>query len=169
MIIIGPTELGKSITACELLRERRRRQRAREIAGRTHPRELELKSYERHRYTLSCNGRNFFGGWITAANLVVALREHKLGDREADDLRLAKSEPLVCIDDLTWPSARDDVTLDVLAARYDAGLPTIVTAGCTKAQLLQRFGDAAVRRMLELRGKKGILVDLNGAEQKGSP
>src|SRR5690606_18147983 len=107
----------------------------------------------------------FADGWISAANLAVALREHKLGEAEAPDIRLAKSEPLVCIDDVTWPSARDDITLDVLAARYDAGLPTIVTAGCTKQQLLQRFGDAALRRMLELRGKKGFFVDLNGGQR----
>ena len=55
---------------------------------------------------------------------------------------------------------RDRTVSEVLVYRYDHGLQTIVTSGLTFAQLVERYGEAMVRRPLECAGKDGKIISL---------
>lgn len=75
-----------------------------------------------------------------------------------------ESVPLLAIDDLGWETpATVPAVRELLAVRYAAGLPTIVTTGLTRAELRERYGDAVVRRIVEARGQRGPVIDLHSA------
>ena len=48
---------------------------------------------------------------------------------------------------------------DVLSARYDAGRITVATSGWTVAALREKLGAEYVRRIVEARGKPGVIVE----------
>lgn len=78
-----------------------------------------------------------------------------------------ESVPLLAIDDLGWETpATVPAVRELLAVRYAAGLPTIVTSGCTLPELRERYGDAVVRRIVEARGQRGPVIDLHPPVQR---
>jgi len=95
--------------------------------------------------------------WVSCAELPRLVSSQPFG-REPELLKQAKDAPLVVLDDLLWGD-NDKALLEILAHRYDHGLPSIATAGATRAELVTRFGDAVVRRLLECRGVKGLVVE----------
>lgn len=97
--------------------------------------------------------------FVKAAALAAARRCHPLGEGEPKLLVDAPEAALLLLDDLGQDERRDNVMMDVLDARYDAGLPTVCTSGFTLEQLSERYGQALVRRITETNGK-GRIVNL---------
>jgi hypothetical protein len=101
--------------------------------------------------------------WVRAYDLPNARLEHSFGEGEADLVRAASTAELLFLDDLGWESRRagaDDVVMEVLGARYDAGRITVATTGMPTKQLVDRYGEAVVRRIVESGGMPGKVLDL---------
>lgn len=91
--------------------------------------------------------------WFKATDLANARREHPLGQGEAPEVREAVSASLLFLDDLGWE--RDTaVVCDVLAVRYESGLPTIATSGKTRDELSAYYGAAVIRKLLQPLGPR---------------
>ena len=148
VVMLGKTGLGKSLTA---------RLMARKVARRL-ARESIVNARHRLENPAEYPSASVSVAWYSATDLALTVARHPLGRGAPDEVKDARSSALLVLDDLTWPQ-RDDTTLEVLGARYDAGKPTIVTAGCTRTELITRFGDAVVRRLLECKGQKALLVE----------
>jgi DNA replication protein DnaC len=148
-LLLGKTGVGKTVAAILM---------ARKAAG---ARELErLRGVHPERLPEQCGRRGderASVAWVSCSELPRLVASQPFG-REPELVELAKKAPLAVLDDLTW-GANDKALLEIVAARYDHGLPTISTAGVTRAELVTRFGDAVVRRLLEHRGIKGIVVE----------
>lgn len=95
--------------------------------------------------------------WTYARDIVAATQAHPLGKGEAPMVEDAKKAALLVLDDIGLERDAGPL-LDVLHYRYTAGKPTWSTSGFTLAQLTEKFGDAFVRRLVELNGKPGIVV-----------
>jgi DNA replication protein DnaC len=145
-LLLGPTGVGKTVACVALFR------RLIEEALRRDGRRLWYGSEER--------GSSF--AWVRAYDLPNARLATRLGDGEADLVRTAGLARLLVLDDLGWESRRagaDDVVMEVLATRYDAGLPTIATSGMLLTALTDRYGEAVVRRITEAGGLPGRVID----------
>jgi len=95
--------------------------------------------------------------WTTAAALVSARKQHKLGDGEAPESARAETATLLFLDEIGQEIADDRWLLELLNVRYAAGLSTLSTSGLSPAALEQRYGSGARRRLIEPRG---VCVDL---------
>ena len=147
-LLLGKTGVGKTLTAMLMARTAATtREQQRLNACR-----LENLADECLRRT-----RSNHVAWISCSELPRLAVSQPFG-AEHEAVQHAKTAPLTVLDDLTW-GANDKALLEIIAHRYDHGLPTISTAGATRAELVTRFGDAAVRRLLECRGVKGLLVE----------
>ena len=94
-------------------------------------------------------------------DLVNARLHSAFGKGEAEVVSWAIKAQFTVIDDLGWESKRanaDDVVLEVIAMRYDAGLPTYVSTGLKLDDLIGRYGDAVVRRIQQAGGKPGKVL-----------
>lgn len=98
--------------------------------------------------------------WTHAAHLARAWAGHPLGQGEPHAVGAAERALLLVIDDWTWEKEGDTTIAEILATRYDRGLPTIATCGRSVEDLTKRVGNAVVRRVLESGGKKGQLINL---------
>ena len=145
-LCLGKTGIGKSLASRLMARK----------VGRRLARESIVENKDRLTDIYAAANLNIV--WASATDLALAVARHPLGRGMPEEMAGASKSALLVLDDLTWPQ-RDDATLEVLAARYDAGKPTIATAGCTGKELVTRFGDAVVRRLMECRGVKGLLVE----------
>jgi DNA replication protein DnaC len=94
--------------------------------------------------------------WVTEHDLAVALRAHPLGRGECPLVRDAKSAAALVVDEV-GPVGRSGPLFEVLNARYQRGLRTVVTSGLTLEQVTSTYGDAMVRRVLN----GGRFVDLH--------
>lgn len=83
-------------------------------------------------------------------------RADELARGSAETIAQAKRAPVVVLDDLGW-ERRGRVITEVIGARYDAGRVTVATSGLTAVMFLDRYGDAILRRLVEVGG--GELVD----------
>lgn len=99
--------------------------------------------------------------WLDALEATDAERRYKLGSGDPELLVEAYRAEWLVIDDIGLSTSAMVVQL-VMARRYAAGLATIATTGLTRAQLSEHVGAATVRRILEFRGQKGLLVDCHG-------
>lgn len=133
LLLLGPTGTGKT-TACAVLFR------------------LLLAQGVRDGGPAWENAR--FMAWFRADDLAEAKREWPLGKGEAPDLMRASRARLLVLDDAGWD--RDPSACSVvLAARYEAALPTILTSGKTEHELIGHYGAAVVRRMTETGGRPG--------------
>ena len=83
--------------------------------------------------------------------LSLARREHPLGEGEAPDVRRASAATLLVLDDIGWDKDTQIVS-EVLHARYEHSLPTLLTSGRTVEQLDATYGPAVLRRFGESGG-----------------
>ena len=180
VLIVGPTGCGKSITAVALAR---RVAALRYVENGKAVGDVDAaRAHARRGYQPPSREGEFFEAttrppppppwngvcWRSATALSMARREHPLGKGEAPAVEQAMVADLLVIDDLGWEPKQDTVCMDILAYRYDAGLPTIVTSGETPADLAARYSAAAIRRITETEGVKGVLANLFPKES-GSP
>ncbi|MEN6535480.1 MAG: hypothetical protein ABFD89_17585 [Bryobacteraceae bacterium] len=160
-LLVGPTAAGKTISAyaaCQLAVERSVRE----------------ANAEPEKPSRSMDGEymTFFDGgpaWknpvrdlmVTSAREIGNLRDRaKLGDDEPSGIASARSCRLLVIDDLGWERPhQSQAVADVLASRYDNGVSTIATSGLSPGLLVERYGDAVIRRALETCGRKGAIIE----------
>lgn len=152
-LVLGPTGIGKSVAAAAFVR-----------------RLIAAEMRERVRGPdVDDNGRHWvFDGppsrvWVRALDLPNARLQIGLGKGEAMLVQKAQQASFAVLDDMGWESRRagaDDVVCEVLAARYDRGLPTYVTSGLTLDAFVARYGDAVVRRICETAGLAGKVLEL---------
>lgn len=146
LLLIGPTGCGKTLTAFALARR-------------------WLTSQYRRVYSAPDMGDRIRRipkpVWQNVTRLSDACQQHPLGRGEADDITEAMDAPFLILDEFGWEPARDATFRKVIAARSIDGLPTIATSGFTKPQIQERYGDAVVRRLNELRGEKTKTIDLH--------
>lgn len=156
LLLLGPTGIGKSATAARIVRRLLQDEVDKAIAT----------ALEQGRMTpIRDVGR--IATWTRATDLSTARSQHALGEGEPPLLVAAREARLLVVDDAGWESQRDTAVPEVLSERYDLGRPSIVTSGLTFEQLKERYSEAVVRRILEVGGVKGRLVQLFPA--KGEP
>lgn len=96
--------------------------------------------------------------WLDALEVTDAERRYRLGSGDPEELATAYRADWLVLDDVGLSTSATLVQL-VLARRYQACLPTIVTSGLTAAQLSAHIGAATVRRIVEHEGRPGLFVD----------
>jgi hypothetical protein len=104
-------------------------------------------------------------GWLDAIEGTDAERRYRLGSGDPEFLSEAYRAEWLVIDDVGMATSVTLVQL-VLARRYQACLPTIVTTGLERDQLVNHIGAATVRRMVEFEGRPGVMVDCHRGESK---
>lgn len=98
--------------------------------------------------------------FMSALDLHRARTEHARAgfsaDRVNDDapaIARAKTTSLLVLDEVGFePAGRREeigIVFDIAQARYNAGLPTIVTSGLSEADIAHRYGEATKRRLCE--------------------
>lgn len=138
LLVIGPTGVGKTSGAAELVR----RLVALGVGG---------------------GGDAFVRAqlirWQSCRELSEVAREMRLGDGVPEPVLRCQNARLLVLDDI---GAQDHApTLErILNARYERGWPTITTTGLRSRELTATFGEALVRRMLQRRGMDGRIVHL---------
>lgn len=99
--------------------------------------------------------------WLDALEATDAERRYRLGSGDPADLAEAYRADWLVLDDVGLTCSATLVQL-VLARRYQACLPTIVTTGLERGQLVQHIGAATVRRIVEFEGRAGVMIDCHG-------
>lgn len=97
--------------------------------------------------------------WFSVSDLTNAARAWPLGSGECPEVRLASRCDLLVLDDLGNETDWQSTIFDVLQYRYERGFDLITTSGMSTAQLLARYGDAILRRLVQRNGKMGTIVD----------
>jgi hypothetical protein len=146
-LLLGPTGCGKSSAAAWAVQRWRAwcRREARAAAERDL---LPLDAYDTQRLA-----------WLDAIEATDSERRYRLGTGDPEELAEAYRADWLVLDDVGLSTSATLVQL-VLARRYQACLPTIVTSGLTAAQLATHIGAASVRRIVEHEGKPGVFVDI---------
>lgn len=87
--------------------------------------------------------------FVRAERLAKAPIEHKAGDGEAPLVRQAKGVKVLLLDDLgTDPVTATSAVRDVVFERFDRGLPTWITSGLSREQVVATYGTGFARRAL---------------------
>ena len=97
--------------------------------------------------------------WVSALDLADDWRRSQY-DREGSPLAHAQRARVVVLDELGQEDARPAWLLELVEPRYQRGAPTITTTGLRLADLTDRYGSGAVRRLVE---PGGTIIDLWGA------
>jgi len=90
--------------------------------------------------------------WVRADELSRILSERG-GIEQVQELKRAR---VLVLDELGYERF-PELLLEVLGARHDACRPTVVTSGLAIAAIDSRYGDATVRKILEI--GSGVVVD----------
>jgi DNA replication protein DnaC len=97
--------------------------------------------------------------WLDGLVVTDSERRYKLGSGEPHAITDACRAEWLVLDDIGTSTSATIVQL-ILARRYAASLPTIVTSGLERGQLAEHLGAATVRRIVEFEGRsKGVLID----------
>lgn len=96
--------------------------------------------------------------WLRAQKLQKEAEAHPMGKGELPEIKEAVSCRLLFIDELGWEKDRSMFS-NILAERYDAELPTIISSGYRVEELEEIYGEAFIRRMAEHEGRKPYLVE----------
>jgi hypothetical protein len=167
-LILGPTGVGKTISAVAAARLEAKRIALRRL-------DYTAGAYADANDVVEFMPRallNPFGdaiGWARALELPLARLGHGLGEGEAELVTMASTTQFLLLDDLGWESKRagaDDVIAEVVARRYDSGLITLATSGLTLEGIEARYGDAFWRRIVESRNLPGKVLDLHDKEAR---
>jgi DNA replication protein DnaC len=88
--------------------------------------------------------------FVTAYRLSVARAQSKLGQGEPEEVERAMECRHLLIDDLGQEQAvPTSAIVDVVFERYDRQATTWLTTGLSREQLVQRYGDGFVRRLVD--------------------
>src|SRR3569832_1998441 len=141
-LLAGPTGAGKSSVAAWLLR----RWIAKQAAERT-----DTGIFSAQDFTARVS-------WLDALEATDAERRYRLGSGDPEELERAYSADWGVLDD-GGRSASPALIQLILARRYAAARPTIVTTGLTPDELVAHIGAASIFCIVEFEGKPGLLVD----------
>jgi DNA replication protein DnaC len=97
--------------------------------------------------------------WQSCRALTFAIREWPLGHGEPDVIQRCQNARLLVLDDI----GRDDdksALERVLDMRYLRSWPTITTSGLRYPEIVNAFGEALVRRMLETKNRGGRVLQV---------
>lgn len=98
--------------------------------------------------------------WFAAEELAGCRKAHRLGQGDPPELIQSCNSRLLFLDDAGWDSDPLEVSV-ILADRYNACRPTIVSTGKTETELRAHYGAAVVARLLETGGKgRGRVINL---------
>lgn len=150
-LVCGPTGIGKSVTGAAIVRRCATNERLEQLGKPLPP----CHSWEVER------GHSDRFAWVRAFDLPNARLAHGLGSGEAPLVDTAMRAHFLVLDDLGWESKRasaDDVLVEVIATRYDAGRVTYATTGLRLDDFQNRYGAAIVRRLTEAGRVKGKVV-----------
>ncbi len=166
-LVLGPTAVGKSVTGMAVSRRLHETDLVDQLRRQLGIVPTERTDYQRHSLK---RGVTY---WCRAQDLPIMRLQTPLGEGEAEGIRYAKSRWFLWLDDLGWESNRagaGDVVTEVIAERYDSGLPMYVTSGLTLEAFTEKYGDAIVRRIVEAGSKPGAVVNLWQAQAiQGKP
>jgi DNA replication protein DnaC len=89
--------------------------------------------------------------YVRATDVVHARIQNPAGRGEAPIILAARYAPAVIVDDLGVepPPARERVLVEILMARADNNMPTMVTTSRSDAALYDFYGEGVARRLLE--------------------
>lgn len=96
--------------------------------------------------------------WTTALDLAIEGRESRYGTRD-ELLHAAVRAPVLFLDELGQERADPRWLIEVTNERYDNSRPTLSSSGLRRAELEQRYGAGAVRRLIE---PGGVVLNLHG-------
>lgn len=102
---------------------------------------------------LTLDKPRYWATWVRSDTVTSIGQNRK--DREADLCRI-KSAYILTLDELgyeRWP----ELVLEIIGERYDRDLPTVVTSGLKIDELRARYGDATVRKIIEI--GNGLVID----------
>lgn len=141
LLLLGPSGVGKTLTANALLH--RDLHRVREAAE--HYRDQAVQ--RAGTYT-----------WTTGATIARARRGHALGEGDPPIVNRVRAAAVAFIDEVGY-EPNDGTLFEIVDARYAGRRATVLTSGCTLAELEQKYGGAMLRRLSE-KGV-GFVVDLH--------
>lgn len=96
--------------------------------------------------------------WFDASELARARRGWPLGQGDPPQFDQACRATILFLDDLGQERADDGSVRDILNARYEAMLPSVVTCGLKMVEIETRYDTQLVRRILQ----GGQIIDLFG-------
>lgn len=135
LVMCGPTQAAKTSAAAAIL-----------VRLMARGRESEYRRWSRIR-------------WFGASQLTNLARSWPLGSGECPELRQAATCDLLVLDDLGNETDWQSTLFDVLQTRYERQLPLIATTGLPPDRLLERYGDAILRRLAQRHGEMGTIVN----------
>lgn len=98
--------------------------------------------------------------WVGVPELMTAARSWPLGSGECPEVRIAATCELAILDDLGNETDHASTLFDVTQSRYQRGLKTITTSGLSPRELVARYGECILRRLVQRDGKLGTIIDL---------
>jgi hypothetical protein len=101
--------------------------------------------------------------WQGVPELMGAARQWPLGAGECPEVRRVSRCKLAILDDLGNEHDHGSTLFEVTQARYQRELPNIVTTGLSPRQLVDRYGECILRRLVQRHGQMGTIIDLTGA------
>lgn len=128
LVLLGHTGCGKTLGAAVLARRLIREARA--------PRD-----WHRARRLV----------FVDAARLAIAREQHGLGQGEAPLVERCLRAPVLFLDELGYLDRDTGVVEQVIDARSKASQPLVVTSGMTPEEIVERYGAATARKLLECR------------------
>lgn len=140
LLICAPTDFGKSVAAAMV---------ALRLMGRG--READWRRWRGVR-------------WVGIPELMTTARAWPLGGGECPDVRSASTCELAILDDLGNETDHASTLFNVTQSRYQRGLKTITTTGLSPRELVSRYGECILRRLVQRDGKLGTIIDLKSPQ-----
>jgi hypothetical protein len=103
--------------------------------------------------------------WTKATALANARRGHRLGEGDPKIIIDSKRVGLLLLDDLGAEVRVDSTIWEILDSRYDSGAISVVTSGLPLSELVARYSEAVVRRVVEAETPGQIVDCFPRAEQ----
>lgn len=143
---LGTSELAKRVQAKEPLETLAKRILASERVVFAGPSGAGKTSF-----AIAClRERAPYGIFVSAMDLASARIQSRAGDGEAPTVDLAKRAPLVLIDEVGGEEKTStNAVKPVIWKRLDNDLPTWITTGFNRSELLAMYGDGGLRRLTE--------------------
>lgn len=128
LVLCGPTGCGKTTASVARIRK------LVESAEQTCPPED---------FRFACGVR-----FAAAADLATARKQHPLGSGEPIEIEAAIDATLLILDEVGFESQQDTAIPELADIRYRKARTTITTTGLTPAEMIARYGEATVRKLV---------------------